>query len=79
MLGYVHHLHNLIIYYVYFTNHNILNALLLYKSNSIRIDTKAFVTLLLAVLEIKFITSHWFNSIGSRKIVQLQISPDFLR
>ena len=59
-----------------FTNHNIFYALL-YKSNSIRIDTKAFVILLLLVLEIKFMTSHCFNSIGSRKIMQLQISPDF--
>ena len=54
----------------------IFNALL-YKSNSIKIDTYAFVILLLVVLEIKFMTSHCFNSTRSWKIVQLQISQDF--
>ena len=48
-----------------------------YKSNSVKIDTLAFVILSLVVLKIKFMTSHCFNSTESRKIVQLQISPGY--
>ena len=62
---------------------NTLFRLRIYSTTSltIKIDTCAFVILLLVLVvhEIKFMISHRFNSIGSRKITQLQISPDFLQ